>query len=43
MVDGVEARKAVEIVLAIYASASEHRPISLPLAATPRLGPFGAA
>jgi UDP-N-acetyl-2-amino-2-deoxyglucuronate dehydrogenase len=42
IVDGVEARKAVEIVLAIYASASEHRPVSLPLGATPRLGPFVA-
>jgi predicted dehydrogenase len=34
IVDGVEARKAVEIVLAIYASASEHRSVSLPLGAT---------
>jgi UDP-N-acetyl-2-amino-2-deoxyglucuronate dehydrogenase len=42
IVDGVEARKAVEIALAIYASASERRPVLLPLAATPRLAPLDA-
>jgi UDP-N-acetyl-2-amino-2-deoxyglucuronate dehydrogenase len=31
LVDGTEARKAVEIILAVYKSASENRPVSLPL------------
>ena len=31
LVDGREARKSVEIILAIYRSAQEGRPVSLPL------------
>ena len=40
MVDGTEARKAVEVILAIYKSASTHKPIQLPLKKTPKLGKF---
>jgi predicted dehydrogenase len=31
LVDGLEARKSVEIILAIYRSAAERRPVELPL------------
>ncbi len=35
LVDGLEARKAVEIILAMYTSAASRQPVSLPLPATP--------
>ena len=41
MVDGAEARKAVEIILAIYQSAQTRKPVALPLKKTPKLGRFG--
>jgi predicted dehydrogenase len=31
MIEGAEARKSVEIILAIYRSAAEGRPVALPL------------
>jgi predicted dehydrogenase len=40
LVDGTEARKAVEIILAIYASAQSGSTVSLPLQTTPRLQDF---
>ena len=40
MVDGTEARKAVEIILAVYKSAREKTRVTLPLDRTPELGKF---
>ena len=40
LVDGPEARKAVEIILAIYQSALTGKPVKLPLKKTPKLGSF---
>lgn len=40
LVDGVEARKAVEIILAIYASALSGKAVKLPLKKTPKLRKF---
>jgi predicted dehydrogenase len=40
LVDGPEARKAVEIILAIYASALSGKTVALPLSRTPRRGAF---
>ncbi len=40
MVDGREARKAVEFILSVYASSLKHKPVSLPLARTPSLRTF---
>jgi predicted dehydrogenase len=37
LVDGQEARKAVELILAIYQAAQSRRPVALPLSKTPRL------
>lgn len=36
LVDGAEARKAVEIILAVYQSALTHKPVKLPLKKTPK-------
>lgn len=40
MVDGAEARKAVEIILAVYQSALTKKAVALPLKKTPKLGKF---
>ncbi len=40
MVDGTEARIAVEIILAIYKSANTKKAVTLPLKKTPKLGKF---
>jgi UDP-N-acetyl-2-amino-2-deoxyglucuronate dehydrogenase len=40
LVDGAEARKAVELVLAVYQSALSHKPATLPLKKTPKRGKF---
>ncbi|HYF48389.1 MAG TPA: Gfo/Idh/MocA family oxidoreductase [Planctomycetota bacterium] len=40
LVDGKEARKAVEIILAIYQSALSRKPVKLPLKKTPRRTKF---
>lgn len=40
MVDGVEARHALEIILAIYQSALTKKSVKLPLKKTPKLGKF---
>lgn len=40
MVDGSEARKAVEIILAVYQSALTGKTVTLPLKKTPKLGKF---
>ncbi|MBN1808472.1 MAG: Gfo/Idh/MocA family oxidoreductase [Planctomycetes bacterium] len=41
LVDAAEARKSVEVILAVYASALGGRPVSFPLKKTPRRRPFG--
>ncbi len=41
MVDGTEARKAVEIILAVYQSALTKKPVAPPLKKSPKLGKFG--
>ena len=40
MVDGTEARKAVEVILAVYKSALTKKSVTLPLKKTPKLGKF---